>query len=287
MARITINGLGIEYELLGDAGAPAVAITPGGRFSMEAPGVRELGQRLAEGGRRVLIWDRPNCGLSDIILEGDSEAAINGRTLAALIGELDLGPTALAAGSAGIRVSMIAAALAPELVSHLALWWISGGPLGLMSLAIFYYGDAAFQVAIHGMEGVANSASWADQMARNPKARETILSQDPERFIAAMQRWALGFAPPADSPLPGMKEEDFARLTMPTLILNNGRRDVFHTRETTERVHRLMPQSKLVEAPWGDNEFNERRRDVVDGSAPGLFVNWPDLAPMILDFVQN
>ena len=34
MARVTINGLGIEYEFLGDKGAPAVAITPGGRFSI-------------------------------------------------------------------------------------------------------------------------------------------------------------------------------------------------------------------------------------------------------------
>ena len=286
MARITINGLGIEYELLGEPGAPAVAVTPGGRFSMEAPGVRELGQRLADGGRRVLLWDRPNCGLSDLVFEGDSESGVNGRTLAALIGALDLGPTALAAGSAGARVSMIAAAAAPELVSHLALWWISGGPLGLMSLAVYYYGEAAFALRIGGMAAVAASPSWAEQVARNPKARETILAQDPDAFVAVMQRWAAGFAPPSDSPLPGMKPNDFLKLTMPTLILNNGPRDVFHTRETTEAVHRLMPQSILREPPWGEDEFNERRRDVVNGTQPGLFVNWPQLAPVILDFLR-
>ncbi|MGO8890875.1 MAG: hypothetical protein ACLQB1_14460 [Streptosporangiaceae bacterium] len=34
-------------------------ITPGGRFSKDSPGVRELAAALAERGNRVLIWDRP------------------------------------------------------------------------------------------------------------------------------------------------------------------------------------------------------------------------------------
>ena len=43
----------------------------------------------------------PNCGASDISFDGDSESALHARTLLGLIGDLDLGPTALAAGSAG------------------------------------------------------------------------------------------------------------------------------------------------------------------------------------------
>ena len=66
MARISIDGLGIEYELLGEPGAPAVALTPGGRFSKDSPGLHELGAAVASGGRRVLLWDRPNCGASDL-----------------------------------------------------------------------------------------------------------------------------------------------------------------------------------------------------------------------------
>ena len=38
MARTDINGVGIEYELVGEVGRPAVALTPGGRFAMESPG---------------------------------------------------------------------------------------------------------------------------------------------------------------------------------------------------------------------------------------------------------
>src|SRR3954468_24933740 len=101
MARKTINGIGIEYELLGDAGAPVVALTPGGRYSKDEPGVPELGRELAAGGKRVLLWDRPNCGLSDVSLEGETESTMHADIFAQLLRELDLGPIALAGGSAG------------------------------------------------------------------------------------------------------------------------------------------------------------------------------------------
>src|SRR5512145_2120603 len=104
MARIAISGIEIDYELLGPAGAQAVAITPGGRFPKESPGVPELAQALAAGGRRVLLWDRPNCGASDICFDANTESELNGRTLTQLIRALDLGPTTLAAGAAGSRV---------------------------------------------------------------------------------------------------------------------------------------------------------------------------------------
>jgi len=110
VARIDIAGTGIEYELIGEVGAPAIALTPGGRFSKEAPGIRAFAEALATGGRRVLIWDRPNSGASDLCFEGASESAMQGKILAALIRALNLGPTAVAGGSAGSRTSLFAAA---------------------------------------------------------------------------------------------------------------------------------------------------------------------------------
>ena len=102
MAGITISGISIEYELLGKPGLPAVALTPGGRFPMDSPGLPELAKKLAAGGRRVLLWDRPNCGGSDICFNSESESELQARTLTQLIHELNLGPTALAGGSAGV-----------------------------------------------------------------------------------------------------------------------------------------------------------------------------------------
>ena len=73
MARTEIDGIGIDYELIG-TGRRAVSITPGGRFSKNDPGVRELAEALAAGGLKALIWDRPNCGASDLVFRGDSES---------------------------------------------------------------------------------------------------------------------------------------------------------------------------------------------------------------------
>src|SRR6185503_6804485 len=115
------GGIGIEYELLGKPGAPAIALTPGGRFPKDSPGVPQLAEALAAGRRRVLLWDRLNCGSSDVCFDVPSDSELHARALRQLIRALDLRPTTLAAGSAGARVSLIAASRDPDAVSHLIL----------------------------------------------------------------------------------------------------------------------------------------------------------------------
>lgn len=285
MARIAVDGIGIEYELLGRPGDPAIALTPGGRFAMDSAGLRELGEALAAGGHRVLLWDRPNCGASDLCFEADHESALHARSLVGLIRALDLGPTALAAGSAGSRVSLIAASLEPRAISYLVLWWISGGPISLAQLAAYYCGESAMAATFGGMQAVADSPFWADQLRRNPRGRDTLLAQDRERFIETLQRWALAYAPSDRSPVPGMTPQDFVRLTMPVLILRNGRSDLSHTRRTTDWVHELIPGSQLADPPWPDDEWN--RRLLAQKEGRGLFENWPALAPQILEFIRR
>jgi pimeloyl-ACP methyl ester carboxylesterase len=99
VATAKVNGLSISYEVFGN-GQPW-AITPGGRFSKDSPGVRELAQALAERGNRVLIWDRPNTGESDVCFDGSSESAMQADTLAGLLVELDMTP-AVIAGARGV-----------------------------------------------------------------------------------------------------------------------------------------------------------------------------------------
>ncbi|TAL01947.1 MAG: alpha/beta hydrolase [Rhodospirillaceae bacterium] len=286
MARISISGIGIEYELLGRPGAPAVAITPGGRFSKDSPGLRELGEALAAGGRRVLLWDRPSCGASDICFDAESESVLHGLTLTKLIRALDLGPTALAAGSAGSRVSLIAASRDPDAISHLILWWISGGTIGLITLANYYCADSAIAASRGGMARVAELPSWAEQIKRNPRNRDIILAQDPAKFIETMERWAMFYIPSSASPVPGVSPQDFARVRMPTLIFRSGKSDLAHTRRTSEWVHELIPQSKIIDPPWGDAEWNERS-DAAAKEGRGLFERWPLVAPSILDFTSK
>lgn len=281
-----INGIGIAYELLGKEGDPAVALTPGGRFTMDVPGLRELGEELVAAGRRVLIYDRPNCGLSDACLLGESESEMQAEALAGLIKALDLGPTVIAGGSGGARVSMLAAARHPDICSHLALWWISGDPIGLMQLATYYCGEAGTLASVGGMEAVMNATSWAENFTKNPNAREFIRSQDPDAFIAVMQKWAAAYVPSDISPVPGMKPRDFARLTMPVLVFRSGKSDLSHTRATSEWVHRLVPHSRMIDPPWNDDEWNYRSGETMSGTnGHTLFRSWPKLAPAILDFI--
>jgi len=120
MAKATVNGLAIAYEVIGE-GRPWV-ITPGGRFTKDFPGVRELARTLAEGGNRVLIWDRPNCGESDVCFEGDSESEMQADVLAGLLRDLDMTPAVIIGGSGGARVSLLAAARHPDVSAGLAVW---------------------------------------------------------------------------------------------------------------------------------------------------------------------
>lgn len=286
MARETIGGIGIEYELLGREGDPAVALTPGGRFTMDVPGLREMADGFVQAGRRVLIYDRPNCGKSDTTLLGETESESQAEALAGLIRRLDLGPALIAGGSGGSRVSMLAAARHPELCSHLALWWISGDPIGLMQLATYYCGEAATLASAGGMEAVLKATSWAEHLSKNPKAKDTLLAMDPDHFIAVMQKWAAAYAPSDISPVPGMKPRDFARLTMPVLVFRSGRSDLSHTRATSEWVHRLVPHSTFLDPPWEDSEWNYRSAQTAGGSeGHTLFRSWPKLVPVILGWM--
>ena len=281
--RVTVNGLGIEYEVIG-TGDPVV-LTPGGRFSKDTPGVHELAEALARDRKQVLIWDRPNCGGSDVSFDGESESILNADTLAGLLRALDMAPALVVGGSAGSRVSLLTAARHPNVVSKLFILWISGGPLGLASLAVHYCSASATAANTGGMEAVASLPEWAEVLRRNPGNRGRILSQDRERFIETMQRWAASFFPLPGSPVPDMTVENFRSLRVPTMVLRSGKSDLSHTRKASEEVQALIPGSTIVEPPWPDNEWMMRQAAAAAGE--GLFANWPKLAPQILSFARS
>lgn len=286
MARIEITGIGIEYELLGEMGAPAVAVTPGGRFGKDSPGLREFGEALIAGGKRVLLWDRPNCGASDICFEGESEAELQARILIELIRALDLGPTALAGGSAGARTSLVAALRDPKCVSHLIQWWMSGGTVSLLMLGASYCCESAIAASMGGMKAVAELPTWAEQIKRNPRNLDIILKQDPVQFIATMTRWASAFIPSDTMPVPGLLPTEVDRLTMPVLIFRGLKSDLFHLREVSDLAHKLISHSEILDLPWSDDEYN-----ALFGSAmktgSGHFLDWPKLAPAVITFTSQ
>ena len=283
MPKVDIGGIGVAYDLIGDGKKTAV-ITPGGRFSKDTPGVRELAQKLAQGGLRVLIWDRPNCGESDLSFQGKSESILNADTLAGLVRALKLEPALLIGGSAGSRVSLLTAIRDPGVAERLFLLWISGGALGLAVLAYHYCHDQLAAAAMGGMPAVAALPAFKESLARNPGNRDRLLGQDTSTFIQTMKTWAEAFVPAADSPVPGTSAGQLRALKMPTTILRSGESDFHHPRVTSEGVHALIPGSQIAEPPWEDREWLDRLQAQAAGE--GLFARWPLLAPQILAFAR-
>ena len=282
MPRVDVNGVGIAYEIIGSGSKNAI-ITPGGRFSKDTPGVRDLAEGLAERDHKVVIWDRPNCGESDICFEGETESILNADTLVGLLRALDMAPALVIGGSAGSRVSLIAAHRHPDAVRKLALVWITGDAIGLAGLVGVYCGGLYAAAKIGGMEAVAADPGLAEPIERNPGNRERVLKQDINPFCETMQRWGRSFFPEGGSPVPGLLPEDFKDLKMPVLIFRSGESDPHHPRYTTEQVHALIPGSTMVEPPWGDREWIDRMMS----QEQGLFKSWGMLAPQIAEFDEK
>lgn len=286
MARIDISGIDIDYDLVGAADAPAVVVTPGGRYPRNTPGVPELVQAIADAGYRVLHWDRPSSGGSSVSFDGASESALHADTLVTLTEALGLERFALVGGSAGSRISLMTAARVPDRVSAMFIWWISGGPISLAQLAAYYCGDPAIAAAKGGMEAVAALPGFAPNIANDPVNRDRILAWEPDAFIAQMQCWAAAYAYSPTSPVPGISAEQFAQLTFPAIVLRSGKSDMSHTREASEQAAALLPNASLVEPPWPDQEWNNVSA-IPNEPGRGRFERWPILAPMIVDFLNR
>lgn len=286
MATAIVNGLSIGYDIIGDAGRPWV-ITPGGRFSRESPGVRELATALAERGNRALVWDRPNTGESDVCFEGSSESTMQADALAGLLSQLDMAPAVIVGGSGGARVSLLTAARHRQVCAGIAVLWVSGGVYGLMALGTHYCG-ASIAAAWHGgMEAVVALPEWAEVLERNPANRQRFLDQDPKQFVATLERWMVAYCPCGDELVPGLPDADARRLDVPALVFRSGTTDLRHRRETTEQLAELLPNARLVEPPWGDNEWNERSSSRPGARGEGLFVRWPLLAPILVEWADG
>lgn len=286
MARATVDGTEIAYELIGDTG-PAWVITPGGRFSKDTPGVRGLADEIAAAGNRVVIWDRPNTGASGVRFDGVTESDMQADALAGVLRTLDLGPATIVGGSGGARVSLLTAVKHPDVTARLAMLWISGGVLGLMQLGVHYCVPSLKTAYRHGMAAVAELPEWQEVLERNASNRERLVGVDRDAFIATMERWMLAYCPREGSTIPGLTDDQLRALQVPTVVFRSGSTDIDHPRATSERLAALIPGAQLLEPPWGDNEWNDRSEAYAVDQSGGLFVSWPKLAPQLLDFAAS
>jgi pimeloyl-ACP methyl ester carboxylesterase len=286
--KIEINGGNVVYEILGKEGE-FIVLTPGGRFSKDIPGLKPLAKKLVEGGYRVLLWDRPNCGKSDVQFYGQSESHMRAETLQQLVTKLDIGPVILLGGSGGARDSMLTTMLYPELVRKLVVWNIVGGVYGSFVLGSYYIVPSILAVRGAGMKAVAHVQEWQERIAENPDNEARILEQDPAAFLKLMLRWLNAFVPKPGQTIPGVEDEMFDNITVPTLIIRGGENDLDHPKRTSLEVSCLIKGSKLIDPPWPEDAWERAGEARASGKVKrfNMFDTWVQAAPAILDFLKK
>lgn len=290
MAEIEVNGGIVAYDLIGPEDGQVLTVTPGGRFSKEYRGVRPFAEALAERGKRVLIWDRPNTGESDIQLYGRSESHMRAETLAGIVTQLDLGPVVAMGGSGGARDSIVFTIEYPELVEKLIVWSIVGGAFSSMSLAAVYVLDEIRTVRRSGIDGILNlvgrAGSWMDLVDANPRNKQRLLDLGAEEFERVMWRWFEAYVPKGTEAIPGVPDHEMRSIEVPTLVVRGGERDIDHPKRTSLEVHALIRDSRLIDPPWPEDAW-ERAQEARDAGQGGIFDPWMTAVPTFLDFIDE
>ncbi len=289
-SQITVNGGVVVYEFVGPEDGEIVVLTPGGRFSKDYGGVHELADALAAGGKRVLLWDRPNCGRSDIQIFGRSESHMRAETLGLMLDELGIDKVVAAGGSGGARDMIIFTMMYPEKVTKLLTWCIVGGTFSTMSLAGVYILNELRTVRGRGIEGVLQmqgvAGSWADLCEVNPRNKERLLALGAEEFERVMERWLDAFIPKPNESIPGVADWEFAQIEVPALIVRGGQKDFDHPARTSREVYSLIEGSTLIEPPWPEDAW-ERAGEATAKGEGSLFDFWQLGAPAFLEFIDG
>jgi pimeloyl-ACP methyl ester carboxylesterase len=270
-----IRGVDIRYEILGDRG-PFVALQPGGRRGLVS--VKPLGEKIAEAGYRVIVYDRRNTGASGVRIEGDSENDVWADDLHELLGKLDALPAYIGGSSSGCRLAMILALRHPEAVRGLLLWRVTGGQYAAKHLSNQYYASHIAAARSGGMAAVCAMEHWGEVIAANPASRDTLMKMDPADFISRMECWGRSFDAGSDHAVTGLSPADLRSITVPACVIPGN--DRVHPRNPGQVAHRLMPNSEYYEV------FAEDRMDV-----DVAFEDWEKkeglLAALFIDFLRR
>jgi pimeloyl-ACP methyl ester carboxylesterase len=241
MPFANVRGVAINYKVLGNHG-PWVALSPGGRRDLS--GVEPLAKHVAEAGHRVVIFDRRNCGASDVAIDGeDSEYEIWADDVHELLSQLGALPAFVGGSSSGCRTSLLFALRHPDAVRGLLLWRVTGGRFACERLAEEYYGQHIAVAKLGGMAAVCEMDHWRERIEARPANRDRLIKMAPERFIAVMSHWREYFVRGADLPVIGATEAELKTIKAPACIIPGN--DNTHGRQTGEALGRILPHAEV------------------------------------------
>ena len=208
-------------------------------------------------------------------------------TLQQLIKHLGWGPTVIAGGSGGARASIITAIEYPEVTRQLFVWHIVGGVYSSFVLGCYYVMWNLTTAKRGGMQAVIEMPEWKERIAQNPRNRERLLSIPSEEYVRIMKRWLNAYVSKPGQTIPGVADEEFARIQVPTVIIRGGENDDDHPKRTSFEVHALIKGSKLVEPPWAEDAWEQAGLKSFQTGEPHTFDPWPEAAPLIIDFCRE
>ncbi len=214
----------------------------------------------------MLLWDRPNCGKSDVQFYGQSESHMRAETLHALITGLDIGPCIIAGGSGGARDSMLTTMLYPEIVTKAR--GVEHRRRGLRLLRA--------RRALHRAEhprgprrwvskACLRVGEWKERIAENPANKDRFLALDTDEFLKVMLRWLNAFVSKPGQTIPGVDDEMFDNIKVPTLIIRGGENDWDHPKRTSLEVSCLIKGSKLIDPPWPEDAWERAGEERASG----------------------
>jgi pimeloyl-ACP methyl ester carboxylesterase len=237
MPYTTINGVALNYQILGDRG-PSMALSPGGRNAYG--NVMPIAERMAAKGYRVLLHDRRNCGASDVSFDPSrSEYEVWADDLDALLKQFGMAPAIIGGSSSGARLALTFALRHPQSVRALILWRVTGGGFAVKRLAERYYDQYIRLAGEGGMAAVCAEEHFAERIRDRPSNRDKLMAIDPQAFVAMMRAWRAPFVAGAELPLIGTSEADLASIKAPTCVIPGN--DLTHGSATGEKAARLMP----------------------------------------------
>jgi pimeloyl-ACP methyl ester carboxylesterase len=241
MPVANLRGASVHYEVFGDNG-PWVALSPGGRRAIE--GVESLSRRIAAAGYRALVHDRRNCGVSDVVIEGEqSENEIWADDLHELLNQQNALPAWIGGSSSGCRMALLFAMRRPQATRGLLLWRVTGGLAAAKRLAHRYYGQYIPIAQQGGMAAICATEEFGERIRDRPANRERLMKMDPARFIEVMSNWNRAFLEGADKPVIGATESQLKSLGAPACIVPGN--DLSHLRSAAENLDRLLPDAEV------------------------------------------
>jgi pimeloyl-ACP methyl ester carboxylesterase len=241
MPQTEVRGVHINYKILGERG-PWVALSPGGRRDIS--GIEPMARPLADLGHRVVVFDRRNCGASDVVVDGDdSEYEIWADDLHELLSQLGALPAVVGGSSSGCRTSLLFALRHPKDVRGLLLWRVTGGRFACERLAEEYYGQYITAAKSGGMAAVCAMEHWKERIASRPENRSALMQMDPARFVAVMSHWREYFVRGADLPVIGATEAELRSIKAPACVVPGN--DNTHGRKTGENLGGLLADAEV------------------------------------------